>query len=143
MRVVNLMVFTMLLTLANFASADTLTPPSANGGARDDYGSSTSLFNIASNFYKQVTGRLNGEDRKLHIQTVTYAAGYLDNGDVAEWSNPDSGSAGRVKVALTLPVQGGYCRLLYTEVEKDTNIKEYQEYACKTIDSQFWTFYTR
>lgn len=143
MRVVNLMVFMMLLTLANFASADTRIPPSADGGAVADYGSSTSIVAIASNFYKQVTGSLNGEDRRLHINTVIYAAGNLDNGDVAEWSNPNSNSAGRIKIAHTLPVQGGFCRLLYTEVEKNDNIREYQEYACKTIDSQFWTFYTR
>lgn len=143
MRVVNLMVCTMLLTLANFASADTRIPPSAEGGAPSDYGSSTSLFSIASNFYKQVTGSLTGEDRKMHINTIIYAASNLDNGDVAEWSNPNSNSAGRIKIALTMPVQGGYCRLLYTEVEKDYKIREYQEYACKTIDSQFWTFYTR
>ena len=143
MRVVNLMVFTMLLTLANYARADTRVPPSAEGGARDDYGSSTSILAVVNNLYKQVTGSLTGDDRRKHINTVIYAASNLDNGDVAEWSNPHNGSAGRIKVALTLPVQGGYCRLLYTEVEKDDKIREYQEYACKTIDSQYWTFYSR
>ena len=132
-----------LLTLANFASADTRIPPSALGGARGDYTSSSSAFTIASNFFKYVSGSLTGDDRRMHINTIIFAASNLENGQYAEWQNPNTNSAGRVKVVLTEPAQGGFCRLLYTEVEKDDNIREYREYACKTIDSQYWTFYAR
>jgi surface antigen len=136
MRVENLTVALILSTLAGFANANTLVPPSANGGARNDYTDSG-----IGNLFKSITGSLNGQDRRVHINTVIYAAAMLDNGEVAEWDNPKNGTAGRVKAVLTKPVQGGFCRQLYTEVEKDGYVREYIEYACKTIDSEYWSFY--
>jgi hypothetical protein len=146
MSVKNTMVVMMLLSLSGFvntAAADSRVPVSANGGVRTDYNRPSDMVSIFTNIYKQFDGTLARHDRETHIKTIIFAAGSLDNGQVAVWSNPENRTAGRVKVVLTKPVQGGYCRLLYTEVEKGDRVREYSEYACKTIDSQYWSFSSR
>ena len=122
---------------------NTLIPPSAVGGVRSDYSETTSVLAMATNIYKQGSGALSGRDRQMHIKTVIFAASWLETGSTAEWTNPDNGTAGRVKIVMTRPAQGGYCRLLFTQVEKGGHIREYSEYACKTIDSQYWSFSDR
>lgn len=128
------------LTLCANAS-DVNTPPSANGGVRSDYAETSNVFALLGNLYKYSSGSLTGEDKKKHTQTVIFAAANLDTGSVTEWYNPDTNTGGRIYIVMTKPVQGGFCRLLFTQVEKDGNIRDYSEYACKTMDSRFWTFY--
>ena len=146
MSVKNLVASMMLWTLATLGStayANVFTPPSATAGVREDFLTPSSVFAVASNLIKQASGSLSWEDQIMHTKTLIWAASNLQNGQMAEWSNPNTGSAGRTKIVMTKPVQGGYCRMLYTLVEKDGNIRDFTEYACKTIDSQFWTFSTR
>lgn len=146
MSVKNLVAFTMLwslFTLGNTAQADVFTPPSATAGVRDDFLTPNSIFAVAGNLLKQASSSLPREDQITHTKTLIWAASNLQNGQMAEWNNPNNGTAGRTKIVLTKPVQGGYCRMLYTLVEKEGIVKDYTEYACKTIDSQFWTFSTR
>lgn len=136
----------MLLSLSGFADtvlADTRIPLSATAGVRTDYVDPNNLFSMSVNLYRQLTGSLSKEDKETHIKTVIFAVSTLDNGQIAEWSNPANGTAGRVKIVLTKPVQGGYCRQIYTLVEKNNDIREYNEFACRTLDSQFWTFSAR
>lgn len=130
MRVKNLMVLTVSLILAlcantAFSRDFSEIPLSARGGG----------------FVYELFYGLMGDDRKMHVSTVILAASSLDTGAVAEWHNPDSGNAGRVKVVMTKPEQGGRCRLLFTQVEKGNTIREYEEYACYTMDSPYWRFY--
>jgi surface antigen len=142
----NTMVRLLLLTLilsASAANAVTTVPLSATAGVRTDYTEPSSMFAILTNVYKQASGSLSSEDQKQHIKTVIFAASTLETGSVAEWTNPANATAGRVKVVMTKPVQGGYCRMLFTQVEKDNVIRDYTEWACKTIDSKFWTFSER
>ena len=144
MRVKNLMVLGILLTLPILGRAsDVFVPPSATAGVRTDYVEPSSIVSVAANLYKHLNGSLAREDQLTHTKAAIFAAAMLDNGGIVTWYNPDNSTAGRIKVVLTRPVQGGYCRLLFTEVEKDSNIRQYSEYACKTIDSQFWKFSTR
>lgn len=146
MFVRNLVAFMTSLTLllfANSVKADVFTPYSATAGVREDFLSPVSLLSVTHNLIKQASGSLDYDDQRMHTKTLIYAAANLETGQQAEWSNPSNGTAGRVKIMMTKPVQGGYCRLLYTLVEKEGNIRDYSEYACKTIDSQFWTFSTR
>ena len=143
MYVKNITVSILLLTAALCASAGTLVPISATAGVRTDYTEANSIITVIGNVYKQATGTLNSEDTLTHTKTVIFAANNLDTGRTVEWSNPNNGTAGRVRVVMTKPVQGGYCRMLFTQVEKDHTIKDYTEWACKTIDSKFWTFSER
>jgi surface antigen len=119
----------LLLTLAVFAgnahARSVEVPISARGGE--------GMFNVFAGLF--------GDDYRTHVRTVVMAASSLDTGGVAEWLNEDSGNAGKVRIVRTHPVQGGFCRLLFTQVEKGSRIYEYSEYACKTMDSQTWTFY--
>ena len=146
MLVKSLVGITISLSLGLFASpaySDVRVPPSATGGVRTDYMDPNNIVAIVGNIYKQATGSLTGEDRNTHIRTVIFAASTLATGESAEWFNRETGSGGRIRIVLTKPVQGGQCRLLFTEVEKGGHVREYSEYACKTIDSQFWTFVAR
>lgn len=131
----------ILLLCANSVSASPNEPPSANGGVRTDYNDPNNLVAVVGNIYKQVSGSLAREDRLTHTKTAIYAASALDTGSVIEWSNPKNNTAGKIQIIKTRPVQGGICRLLFTQVEKDGTIRNYTEYACKTMDSRFWTFY--
>ena len=146
MFVRNTMARLLLLTLilsASAAHAVTTIPLSATAGVRTDYSEPNNFIAVLGNIYKQASGSLSNADQKQHIKTVIFAASNLETGSVAEWTNPENGTAGRVKVVMTKPVQGGYCRMLFTQVEKDNTIKDYTEWACKTIDSKFWTFSER
>jgi surface antigen len=142
----SLAVITISLSLGLFpskVSADTRIPLSATGGVRSDYNDPSNAIAIFGNMFKQVSGSLSRRDTETHIRTVIFAASTLPTGEIAEWYNPDTGSGARIKVVFTKPVQGGQCRMLFTEVEKRGKVREYTEYACKTIDSQFWTFSAR
>jgi len=143
MYVKNITVSILLLTASLCVSAGTLVPISATAGVRTDYTETNSIINVIGNVYKQASGSLSSEDQKQHIKTVIFAASSLETGSVAEWTNPANSTAGRVKVVMTKPVQGGYCRMLFTQVEKDNMIRDYTEWACKTMDSKFWTFSER
>lgn len=132
-----------LLGFANSAVADVRIPLSAIGGVRSDYSAPTNIFAVIKNIYTQYSDSLSRQDQETHTKTVLIAVSYLDNGDIATWSNPETNTAGRIKIIFTKPVQGGICRLLSTEVEKDSQIKQYSELACKTIDNQYWTFASR
>ena len=124
-----IVVSTLLLSLVAFAgnvqARNIDVPLSARGGE--------GMFNVFAGLY--------GDDYRTHVRTVVMAASSLDTGTAAEWVNESSGNAGKVRVVRTMPVQGGFCRLLFTQVEKGSKIYEYSEYACKTMDSQTWTFY--
>jgi surface antigen len=136
-----ILLLTLLLCANSVSAGPTNEPLSATAGVRTDYTDPNNLIAIVSNIYKQSTGSLDSQDKLTHTKTVIYAAANLDTGSVVEWTNPSNNTAGRVKVVRTKPVQGGVCRLLFTQVEKDSTIRDYSEYACKTMDSRFWTFY--
>lgn len=143
MRVGNIMVCILLSTVGLCGNTGTLTPLSATAGVRTDYAEPGNIVATIGNVYKQASGSLNSDDRKHHIRTIIFAAMNLETGEIAEWSNPSNNTAGRVQIVMTTPAQGGVCRLMFTQVEKDNNVREYTEKACKTIDSRFWSFSTR
>lgn len=137
----------MSLSLLGFnepVRADTRIPLSATGGLRDH---STNRFtNVLEGVVYMLNSfshSLNYVDQQTHTKAMIFAAENLDNGQITEWNNPSNATAGRIKVMMTKPVQGGVCRLMFVQIEMRNNIKDYSEYACKTIDSQFWTFSLR
>jgi hypothetical protein len=144
MFVGKLMAGLTLLSLFAFgnALADTRVPLSATGGVRDSATQHMSSF--ADGFLFALTRyshSLRQDDAATHTRAAVFAVNNLDNGEIAEWSNPRNGTAGVIKVVLTKPAQGGFCRLLYIQVEMKNNIRDYQEYGCKTIDSNYVKFY--
>jgi hypothetical protein len=144
MSVGKLMAGLTLLSLFVFgnAVADTRIPLSATGGVRDSAPQYMSSFADGLLFaLTRYNHSLRPIDAETHTKAAVFAVNNLDNGEVVEWSNPNSGSAGIIKVVLTKPAQGGFCRLLYIQVEMKNNIRDYQEYGCKTIDSPYVKFY--
>lgn len=140
------MVLVTLLSLglsANVQAKDVTVPLSSTGGIRPDYEHASNFISIFTNLYRSVTGSLSYKDREQHTKAMIYAAEALETGEVAVWSNSNNTVAGRIRVVMTRPAQGGYCRLMFVEIEKNNNVSEYQEWACKTIDSHFWTFSAR
>lgn len=130
----------ILLSIANTAHADINVPLSATNGVRQDYQSNTSFVALGVNLFKVFSGSLNSEDKQTHIMTVVHAMQNLDNGEIAEWYNPTNDTAGRVRVVMTYPVQGGVCRRFFTEVRIKNHIRDYNEQGCLTIDSRYWSF---
>jgi surface antigen len=115
-------------------------PLSASNGVRTDYQPDTGVVSVVANIFKSFESTLSLDDKQTHIMTVMYAMQNLDNGETAVWYNQRAQTAGRVKVILTYPAQGGNCRRTFTEVRVGKEVREWEEVGCKTIDSQFWTF---
>jgi hypothetical protein len=133
-----------LLGFSNHTAADTRIPLSATGGLRDHSTNRfTSVLEGMVYMLNSFNHSLNYVDQQTHTKAMIFAAENLDNGEITEWDNPSNGTAGKIRVMLTRPVQGGVCRLMFVQVEMRNNIRDYSEYACKTIDSQFWTFSLR
>ena len=146
MPVKNTMAVTILLILGLFASsafADPRIPISATAGVRVDYYEPNNVIALIGNVVKQASSTLDKEDQNTHIRTVIFAAANLPTGDEAEWHNPANKTAGRVKIVMTRPAQGGVCRVLFTQVEKSSIVRDYHEVACKTVDSPYWIFSAR
>lgn len=134
--------FLILALLASPVWADT-EPVSANSGVRKDYQPNTGLISLAVNLGKVLSSQLDYEDRQTHIMTVMFAMENADNGETSVWFNQRTDTAGRVRVLMTQPVQGGYCRHFVSEVRIGKTVREYNEVGCKTIDSRFWSFTLR
>lgn len=132
--------FLILFSIASTAQADVNVPLSATNGVRQDYHTNTGLITLGVNLFKSFSGSLSSEDKQTHIMTVMNAMQNLDNGEIAEWYNPVNDTAGRVRIVMTYPVQGGICRRFFTEVRIKTHIRDYEEQGCKTMDSRFWSF---
>jgi surface antigen len=132
--------FLILVSIASTAHADVNIPLSATNGVRQDYQGNTSVVAVVVNMFKAVEGSLSHEDKQTHIMTVIHALQNSDNGEVSEWYNPSTDSAGRVSIVMTYPVQGGVCRRFFTEVRIKHRIREFSEQGCHTMDSRYWSF---
>lgn len=138
---------TKCLILASIASSalayDVFTPLSASNGVRTDYQADTGVVSIMANFAKAIDSKLSSEDQQTHIMTMMFAMENTENGDTSVWYNRRTDTAGKIKVVVTHPVQGGYCRRAFTQVRIGKHVRDYEEVGCKTMDSRFWTFHSR
>jgi len=133
--------FLILISLASPAVArDIFTPISATNGIRQDYQANTGFIDLAVNLGKFLSSQLDREDQQTHTMAVLFAMENADNGETTVWYNNRNDTAGRIRVILTQPVQGGYCRRFVTEVRMGKTVREYNEQGCRTIDSRFWNF---
>jgi surface antigen len=117
--------FLILVSIASTAYANVNVPLSATNGVRQDYQSNDSVLAIVFNLFKAVDGSLSYEDKQTHIMTVIHALQNSDNGEVSEWYNPSTDSAGRVSIVMTYPVQGGVCRRFFSEIRIKQRIREF------------------
>jgi surface antigen len=130
----------ILVSIASPVYADINVPLSTTNGVRQDYQPNGSILAVGINLFKMVSGSLGSADRDTHTMTVVHAMENLDNGDIVEWYNTVNDTAGRVRVVMTYPVQGGVCRKFFSEVRIKNTIRDYNEQGCKTMDSRYWSF---
>lgn len=130
----------ILVSIASPVYADINVPLSTTNGVRQDYQTNNSILAVGVNLFKMVSGSLDANDRDTHTMTVMHAMENLDNGEIAEWYNTVNDTAGRVRVVMTYPVQGGVCRKFFSEVRIKDRIRDYNEQGCKTMDSRYWSF---
>ena len=132
--------FLILASIASPAWANVTVPLSATNGVRQDYQSNTSIVAVGVNLFNVFSGSLSAEDKETHIMAVVHAMENSDNGEVSEWFNPANDTAGRVRVVMTYPVQGGVCRKFFTQVRIKNHIRDFNEQGCRTMDSPYWMF---
>ena len=133
--------FLILAFIASPARAgNVFTPLSVTNSVRNDYLSSNGVVSIGVNLAKLVSGSLDAEDRQTHLSAVMFAMQHSDNGETVQWYNTANDTAGRIRITVSFPVQGGICRNFFTEVRIKDKIREYEEQGCKTMDSRFWVF---
>lgn len=133
--------FLILASIASSAAASTVfTPISATNGVRTDMQSTPGVVTIGINLAKAWSGRLSYEDQQTHISAVLFAMLNADHGEIVQWSNPSTDSAGKIVVTVSFPVQGGVCRRYFSQLRIKEKIREFDEQGCKTMDSRFWQF---
>lgn len=143
MLVRNLMValkFSILLVICNPAVADETVPLSTTNGVRKEYNHNGNPLGSFLKIYKMIQGGLSGEDRETHTMTVIHAMETLENGEDAVWYNQRERTAGKVRIVMTYPVQGGYCRKFFTQVQINEKVRDYSETGCRTMDTPYWIF---
>lgn len=143
MLVRNLMVvlkFSILLVICSPAFADETVPLSTTNGVRKEYNPNGSPVGTFVKLYKLFQGSLSSEDRDTHTMTVIHALETLENGEDAVWYNQREKTAGKVRIVMTYPVQGGYCRKFFTQVQINEKIQDYSETGCRTMDTPYWIF---
>lgn len=144
MLVRNLMValkFSILLVICSPVLADETVPLSTTNGVRkQEYNPNANPLGSVYRIYKMFQSSLSSEDRDTHTMTVIHAMETLENGEDAVWYNQREKTAGKVRIVMTYPVQGGYCRKFFTQVQINENVRDYSETGCRTMDTPYWIF---
>jgi len=77
---------------------------------------------------------------KQQEQAVFYALNRLAPGETTEWFNGNTGAHGLVQVASVYPQGSGYCRVVFTQIQKKGKARDFKETACKDVAYQGWQF---
>jgi surface antigen len=121
--------------------ADETVPLSTTNGVRkQEYNPNANALGSVYRIYKMFQSSLSSEDRDTHTMTVIHAMETLENGEDAVWYNQREKTAGKIRIVMTYPVQGGYCRKFFTQVQINENVRDYTEVGCKTMDTPYWIF---
>ena len=113
---------------------------STYASVHDDYQSVNGSVVMAVNYLKWSSNRMNKFDRKRQEQAVFFALDNLQNGEVTNWYNGDTGAQGKVRVAMTYPQGSGYCRVLHSEIYYNGKARNFQETACINAVDNSWRF---
>lgn len=133
--------FSILLVICSPALADETVPLSTTNGVRkQEYNPHANPLGSFYRIYKMFQSSLSSEDRDTHTMTVIHAMETLENGEDAVWYNQREKTGGKVRVVMTYPVQGGYCREFFTQVQINDTVRDYRETGCRTIDTPYWIF---
>lgn len=137
MRVKSLMALgklCLILACTN-SSAQSFLGPTNNSWAPND-----SIISIAYNMVRYFESRLNKPDAAMHTQAVYHALNNMENGQVAEWRNERSNSWGQAKIVYTWPGNGNVCRRVYSLVQTEQYVKNFEDTACYNNNTNSWRF---
>ena len=85
-------------------------------------------------------GKLSKEDMKKQDKAVFFALNNLDDGKVVSWHNVEKDTHGYVKIVASYPHGSGYCRVVFTQIQKKGNARDFKETACKDVSYRGWQF---
>jgi surface antigen len=107
--------------------------------ANTSYSPNTSYISVVSNFAKWKSYKLPAEDQLLQEQAVFFALNNLQEGDTTEWVGQKDASHAKVRVVMTYPMGGGFCRVLLSQINYKQKVRSFKETACKNGSSK-WKF---
>jgi surface antigen len=92
------------------------------------------------NFMRHNMGKLSKEDSKKQNQAVFFALDNLEEGKIVAWHNMKTDTHGFVKIVMSYPHGSGYCRVVFTQIKKKSNARDFKETACRDVAYQGWQF---
>lgn len=131
-----------MVTLGSLAACSHTQPmqqsDSIRRSAAANYDPSGSIFQLAYNMGKYNYFSLTREQKQKQNAAV-YSALDSDYGEVYEWYEYDA--RGAVKAVHGYPINGGYCRVVYSMIEVKGKERHFEETACRTSGTQNrWRF---
>lgn len=92
------------------------------------------------NFVRNNMGKLSEKDTVKQDKAVFFALNNLPEGEIVAWHNQDSDTHGFVKIVASYPHGSGYCRVVFTQIQKKGKARDFKETACRDIAYQGWQF---
>lgn len=132
----------LISVLAGCASTnDTYISQSVKSSANNSYQPNKSYINVVTNLFRWEMYKLPKEDQLRQEQAVFFALDNSEEGEVIEWYG-ENDSSGKVSVVMSYPQGGGYCRVLFSQINYKQKVRDFKETACRN-GSTNWTFLRR
>jgi surface antigen len=116
-------------------------PTSSNMVIYNDKPRVNSTHGALLRFYENSVWRLPRDSGEKHVQAVYFAIMNLDDGVVTEWYDSNNNTQGQVRVNMTIPKGGGYCRLYESAISYKYRTRTLSEMACTRDFGKSWTFH--
>jgi surface antigen len=100
-----------------------------------------SSVQILINLSRYFSTQLKPQDKELHRHAVYHALNNLENGEVAEWFNDRTDAQGKVRIVMTTPANGSYCRRVHSWVRLGSEDRAFEDTACYNVTTKTWNFY--
>ena len=129
-----------LLLTACGTTATTNKSLSSQNSVSHNYTHAGTSVEIWYNFIRNNMGKLSKQDQKKQAQAVYFALDNLEEGNVVAWHTMKDDTHGFVKVVASYPHGGGYCRVVFTQIQKKDRARDFKETACKDVAYRGWQF---
>ena len=104
-----------------------------------NFDSVSSTSNLYAKLINELQYRLTDEQKRKQTAAV-YGALNSDYGVVFKWY--ERNARGAVKAVHGYPRNNGYCRVIFSQIESNGSVRQFQETACtKRTNSGNWKFY--
>ena len=96
------------------------------------------FFFTAVNYMKF---RLNKSEKHLHKSAVFFMINNAENCKIVSWYSKKRLVNGKVRVIVSYPVSGGYCRTYQSYIKVNGKSRHMTNIACKSDWATTWAFY--